>query len=167
MLRRHLRPSALLLAAGVLLAACSGAAEPAAETPDGAVVASAVAAEDVTVTVHRTEACECCGRYEAYLRELGFTVDEVLHHDLSDLKADMGVPDDERSCHTNEVAGYAAEGHVPAEALLRLVAETPDIDGIALAGMPSGSPGMPGEQEAPFVVTGFFAGEVVVEFGRF
>lgn len=125
------------------------------------------AAEGVTVTVHRTEACSCCGQYEAYLEAAGFTVEQVIHEDLAPIKTAFGIPDDERSCHTNELGGYVAEGHVPAEALLQLLDEAPEISGISLAGMPTGSPGMPGEQEAPFEVRTFIDGEVVGELGSF
>jgi hypothetical protein len=125
------------------------------------------AAEVPTVTVHKTEACECCGQYEDYLAELGVTIEIELHDDIATVKDELGVPDDQRSCHTNEVAGYVVEGHVPVEAIAALLDEAPDVAGIALAGMPAGSPGMPGEQTEPFVVTTFRAGEVVGELGRF
>jgi hypothetical protein len=125
------------------------------------------AAEVPTVTVHKTEACACCGQYEDYLVELGVTIEIELHDDIATVKDELGVPDDQRSCHTNEVAGYVVEGHVPVEAIAALLDEAPDVAGIALAGMPAGSPGMPGEQTEPFVVTTFRAGEVVGELGRF
>jgi hypothetical protein len=125
------------------------------------------AAEVPTVTVHKTEACECCGQYEDYLEDLGVDTEVVIHDDIGAVKDDLGVPLDQRSCHTNEVAGYFVEGHVPVEAIATLLDEAPDVDGIALAGMPSGSPGMPGEQLEPFVVTTAVDGEVVGELGRF
>jgi hypothetical protein len=65
------------------------------------------------------------------------------------------------------VAGYVVEGRVPTAAIEVLLADAPDVDGISLAGMPSGSPGMPGEQTAPFVVRTFVVGEVTGELGRF
>jgi hypothetical protein len=91
----------------------------------------------------------------------------VIHEDIGAVKDDLGVPVDQRSCHTNQVEGYFVEGHVPVEAIAALLAEAPEVDGIALAGMPSGSPGMPGEQLEPFVVTTAIDGEVVGELGRF
>lgn len=72
-----------------------------------------------------------------------------------------------RSCHTSEVAGYFVEGHVPVAAIERLLAERPEIDGIALAGMPAGSPGMGGTLEGPLVVFAIADGELVGESGRF
>lgn len=129
--------------------------------------ATAAAADLPAVVVHRTEACECCGQYEHYLAELGVAVRIELHDDIATVKDDLGVPVDQRSCHTNEVAGYVVEGHVPVEAIAVLLDEAPDVAGIALAGMPAGSPGMPGERSEALVVTTFADGEVVGELGRF
>jgi hypothetical protein len=165
---------AILAVATLLLAACAdaddttGAGDTASAGTTGVEVTpipSAVAG--TTVVVHRTEACSCCGTYEEYLEAAGFTVEQRIHEDLTEVKAGFGIPDGHGSCHTNEVAGYAAEGHLPVEALLRLIEEAPEVDGISLAGMPAGSPGMPGEQQAPFVVHSFVDGQVVGEFGRF
>lgn len=153
-----------LLAAALLAAACGSTST---DTPSSAPTVDSAAASEVTVVVHRTETCDCCGSYEEYLTGAGFVVERVMHEDMTEVKSGLGVPDDERSCHTNEVAGYAVEGHVPAEAILQLVADAPEVDGISLAGMPAGSPGMPGEQAEPFVVRTFVDGEVTGEFGRF
>ncbi len=72
--------------------------------------------------------------------------------DVSPIKEKYGVPSSLQSCHTSVVDGYFVEGHVPAEAISKLVAEKPAIKGIALPGMPSGSPGMPGSKTGDFVV---------------
>jgi hypothetical protein len=164
MRRSRLLPAATV--AALLVTGCATA------TPDGAATApSATAAADVAegtvVTVHRTEACGCCGEYEDHLEAAGYVVEQELHTDLAPVKAGFGIPDGEGSCHTNEVAGYAVEGHVPVAAIEQLLTERPDVDGISLAGMPSGSPGMPGEQTEPFVVRTFVDGEVTGELGRF
>ena len=172
------RPRAVLpvlLAAVLLLSACAAGSD--GETAEGGGTTSAAdvkagselraAAEGHTVTVHRTATCACCGEYEDYLEDIGFTVEQQLHDELTSVKDGFGIPEGEGSCHTNEVAGYAAEGHVPADALLELIEQAPEIDGISLAGMPAGSPGMPGEQEEPFVVQSFVDGEVIGEFGRY
>jgi hypothetical protein len=158
------RPLIVAAAVGGLVAGCAG---------DGVAPASAPAAaphadgERPVVVVHRTEACECCGSYEEYLAEHGFEVVRELHDDLAPVKDAFDIPDGQGSCHTNELGGYVAEGHVPVEALEDLLREQPDIDGIALAGMPVGSPGMPGEQEEPFEVTAIDAGVVVGGFGSY
>ena len=172
----RVRPRAVLpvlLAAVLLLSACAAGSD--GETAEGGGTTSPVAAEAElraaaqghTVTVHRTATCACCGEYEDYLEDIGFTVEQQLHDELTTVKDGFGIPEGEGSCHTNEVAGYAAEGHVPADALLELIEQAPEIDGISLAGMPAGSPGMPGEQEEPFVVQSFVDGEVIGEFGRY
>lgn len=104
------------------------------------------------MTVHKTPTCGCCGEYEEYLETHGLEVVVEEHDDLDPIKAGFGVPADLRSCHTNEIDGYGVEGHVPIEALADLLEQAPDVDGIALGGMPKGSPGMPGDQEEPFDV---------------
>lgn len=158
--------STLLVALGLLIGCSAGSAEVPFDQ-DARPAADPALAEGVTVTVHRTATCACCGAYEDVLAAAGFTVEPVIHDSLTEVKARFGIPADGGSCHTNEVAGYAAEGHVPVEALLDLLAERPDINGVTLPGMPSGSPGMPGEQTEPFVVQAFVDGEVVGEFGRY
>jgi hypothetical protein len=163
---RTLRTPAVATAALLLAAGCASAEDPEVAAATSATAAPA-ASELPTVVVHKTESCECCGVYEDYLEELGVDVDVVIHEDIGAVKDDLGVPVDQRSCHTNQVEGYFVEGHVPVEAIAALLAEAPEVDGIALAGMPSGSPGMPGEQLEPFVVTTAIDGEVVGELGRF
>lgn len=163
----------------VIGAACAGAdgspdagptvSADAASSEDGDPEPSTTDTDEVApvVTVHRSETCECCGGYEEHLEAEGFEVEVVYHDDVTAFKDDNDIPSELRSCHTNEIGGYLAEGHVPVEALFDLVAAAPDADGIALAGMPSGSPGMPGEQEAPFVVETFLDGTVTGELGRY
>ncbi len=165
--RRSRWPSlAALAAAGALITGCTAPADPTPEAgPDDAELRAV--AEDVEFVVHRTETCGCCGEYEDHLADHGFEIRQEMYDDLRPVRREAGVPDAEASCHTGEVAGYAVEGHVPMEAIHELLEERPDVDGIALAGMPPGSPGMPGEQEEEFVVTLVDDGEVVGELGRF
>lgn len=94
------------------------------------------------MTVTRDPACGCCGDWIAHVKAAGFPVDEVKVADLAPLKTKLGVPADLASCHTAEIGGYAIEGHVPAEAIKRLLAERPSAKGLAVGGMPIGSPGM-------------------------
>jgi hypothetical protein len=153
---------ATVAATSLLVAGCGGTApEAATPTVSGAEVTEAV------VVVHKTETCTCCGAYEEYLEAQGYEVDVRIHEDIAAVKADLGVPPEEQSCHTNEVGGYVVEGHMPSEAIEALLADAPEVDGISLAGMPAGSPGMPGEQTEPFVVRTFVDGEVTGELGRF
>lgn len=154
----------LLLAAAIVVAlavACSSdeasthgtpAARPSTETIPTAGPAGSVAPEDAAVIVYRTPTCGCCAEYEGYLEDEGFPVDDVTVDDLSSIKDDLGIPEDMWSCHTSFVGDYFVEGHVPVEAILALLSERPAIDGIALPGMPAGSPGMGGDKEGPFVV---------------
>lgn len=123
--------------------------------------------DELTAVVHRTETCSCCGGYEDFLEARGFEVVHEMHDDLAPVKAELGVPMSEGSCHTSVIDGYVVEGHVPMLAITQLLDQQPDIDGIALAGMPVGSPGMPGEQTEPFVVTALEDGEVTGTFGTY
>jgi hypothetical protein len=77
-----------------------------------------------------------------HLEEAGFTVKQVELDDLSEIKAQAGVPEKLHSCHTALVGRYAIEGHVPAADIKRLLAEKPDVHGLSAPGMPAGSPGM-------------------------
>lgn len=99
------------------------------------------------ITIYKTPACSCCGAYATYVESLGYKVDLQLVDDIDVVKERLGVPYDLQSCHTSEIDGYVVEGHVPIEAIEKMLSERPDIAGIALPGMPSGSPGMPGEKE--------------------
>ena len=89
----------------------------------------------------------------------GYTVHSVPKEDMTAIKEQMGVPDAVWSCHTAVIGKYVIEGHVPIEAIQDLLASGSDIDGIALAGMPPGSPGMPGVKAARFAIAAFDDGE--------
>jgi hypothetical protein len=104
--------------------------------------------------VHRDQNCGCCEIHERYLSNLGVEVStEIRSHDeIMAIKAEYGVPYELSSCHTTIIDGYVVEGHMPHEAIELLLKEQPDILGIALPGMPSGSPGMPGLKAEPFVI---------------
>lgn len=105
------------------------------------------AEEEPAIHVVKGRGCECCEAWVDYLREQGFTVtDEVLMGTLLiRLKMDQGIPAKAFSCHTGTVDGYALEGHVPAADIRRLLDERPDAVGLAVPGMPYGSPGMGSE----------------------
>ena len=91
----------------------------------------------------------------AHLEEAGFTVKTGETTNLDAVKKRLGVPADLVSCHTAQVAGYVLEGHVPAVALQRLLSEKPDAVGLAVPGMPIGSPGMEGDKPEKFDVVLF------------
>ena len=93
------------------------------------------------VAVTKDPSCGCCAKWVDHLRQAGFTV-TVTEGPLNPLKARLGVPRDLASCHTALVDGYVVEGHVSAHAIRRLLAERPKGTGLAVPGMPAGSPGM-------------------------
>lgn len=107
-----------------------------------------------TAVLYHDPNCGCCGQYVAYLREHGVDVDvrTVSGTKMTDVKARFGIDPSMQSCHTMEIGGYAVEGHVPLEAIEKLLAERPEARGITLPGMPTGSPGMNGPKTGPFEV---------------
>ena len=105
-------------------------------------LAGPLSATAETITVHKTPWCGCCSAWVDHLREAGFDVVVEEAEDLSPYRAELGVPDQLASCHTAEVAGYAVEGHVPADEIKRLLVERPEANGLSVPGMPMGSPGM-------------------------
>jgi len=94
------------------------------------------------LTMYKTPTCGCCGDWADHMRDNGFTVQEVIRADLNAVRRQYNVPGSVVSCHTAVIDGYAIEGHVPADAVARLLRERPAVDGIAVPGMPIGSPGM-------------------------
>ena len=109
------------------------------------------------VTVYRSPTCGCCKAWEDHLRENGFTVESVETRAMDVVKTENGVPRPLLSCHTAIVDGYVIEGHVPAADIARLLSERPAVRGLAVPGMPTGSPGMetPGREAQPYEVFAF------------
>ena len=95
-----------------------------------------------TVTIYKSPTCGCCSKWADHVKAAGYPVELKNVDSLAAIKRVTGVPAALESCHTAVVDGYVVEGHVPAEAIDRILAEKPDIAGIAVPGMPSGSPGM-------------------------
>ncbi len=104
------------------------------------------------VLVNKDPNCRCCQKRADYLSAAGFPVAVVATPELAALKVKLGVPYDLKSCHTALAAGYVLEGHVPAEAILRLLREKPAAIGLAVPGMPAGAPGMEGGAPANYEV---------------
>lgn len=98
--------------------------------------------EAAHLVVHKSPTCGCCGLWVEHMQQAGFHVEVIDTDDLGPVKQRLGVPFGKGSCHTAEVGGYVIEGHVPAEDVLRLLAERPRARGLVLPGMPLGSPGM-------------------------
>ena len=109
-----------------------------------AVTAGRAIADGVPVEVKKTNGCGCCRAWMEHLEENGFspTAEDMFAAVLIRYKLDNGVPQPMVSCHTAKVAGYVIEGHVPAADIRRLLEERPDAVGLAVPGMPLGSPGM-------------------------
>ena len=119
-----------------------------------ALIACAQAAVASTIEVMKNPNCGCCSEWVERMREAGFTVNVQEIADTSEAASAAGIPANLRSCHTAKVEGYAIEGHVPAEDIRTLIALKPDAVGLAVPGMPAGSPGMevPGAAESYHVV---------------
>lgn len=117
------------------------------------------------IKVSKDPSCGCCSGWIEHLRQNGFAVTVVETNEMHAVKTRLGVPTDLASCHTAEIAGYVIEGHVPAHAITRLLAEKPDAIGLAAPGMPIGSPGMGGTPEIFNVI--LFGKNLPISFGRY
>ena len=120
-----------------------------------AVTALPAVAAGTPVTVHKTPWCGCCAGWAQHLKHNGFDVTVEETEDLDPIKRLMGVPEHLQSCHTAVVEGYVIEGHVPADAIFRLLEERPELTGLAVPGMPMGSPGMEGATSEAYDVIAF------------
>jgi hypothetical protein len=118
------------------------AAQPLAAATPAASAAAPAGAEATTVTVYKSPTCGCCANWVEHMQKHGYKV--VVHdtEEMAPVKAQLGVPEAMGSCHTATVGGYVLEGHVPAADVDRLLRERPVVLGIAVPGMPTGSPGM-------------------------
>jgi len=115
----------------------------------------AIAAEPAEITVYRTPTCGCCSKWAKHLEDHGFSVADHVVRDLSAMKTKNGITPALASCHTAFVGGYVIEGHVPAADIARLLEERPAISGLAVPGMPIGSPGMEGPNPESYRVLSF------------
>jgi hypothetical protein len=140
-----------ITAVSLLAAACTGERD-ADSGRVGQVAANAAAGQATataadTVVVYKSPTCACCTKWVDHIEKNGFV---AVTHDLDNLnlettKRTLGVPAGRVSCHTATVGGYTIEGHVPADLIRRLIAENPrGVRGLAVPGMPMGSPGMEG-----------------------
>jgi hypothetical protein len=149
-IRAALSSAALL----VMIAACTSSAPATADSSSRApsaasaapatpaVQASNTALAEPTLVVYKTPTCGCCKAWVQSMEKAGFKVEAHDLPDLASIKHAAGVPDSLQACHTARIGGYVVEGHIPAADIRRLLAERPDIAGIAAPGMPMGSPGM-------------------------
>lgn len=121
-----------------------------------------------TMEVYKSPTCGCCSKWVAHVEQGGFTVkvNDVSDDALDALKTKHGVPRTAQSCHTGLVNGYVVEGHVPVTEVQRLLKEKPAVAGIAVGGMPIGSPGMevPGQRPQTYNVVSFDKGGTLKVF---
>lgn len=121
----------------------------------GAAVAASVwslhifASESDDLAVWKDPWCGCCGGWVAHMQAAGHAAEVTELEDMETLKTELGIPAELRSCHTAKIGGYVIEGHVPAQAVEKLLRERPDIVGLAVPGMPLGSPGMGAPEGTP------------------
>ena len=146
-----------LAATSLVLAGCTAAEDSrmsTASSPEDVAIAQAALASEITV--FRSPTCGCCGQWIEHAKAAGFQVKDEVTEDMDAIKQRYGVPQSLTSCHTTVVGDYVVEGHIPAEDVQKLLTEKPDIAGIAVPGMPIGSPGMEsGDYTEPYTVFSF------------
>ena len=119
-----------------------------------------------TLDVFKDPNCGCCVGWVDHLRRQGFAVRATNTSDMTSIKKRLGVPEPLASCHTAQLGSYVIEGHVPAHAIKRLLAERPEALGLAVPGMPIGSPGMEGGIPETYDVI-LFGANGQSRFGRY
>ncbi len=108
----------------------------------GAMARRTPADETIDIVVHKTPTCGCCGGWVSHITDAGMSVRTENHADLTAIRQELGAPGELASCHIAIAEGYVVEGHIPADAIRKLLTEKPDAVGIFVPGMPLGSPGM-------------------------
>lgn len=165
---RHARAANATFALLLVLAACDSTTDRG--TPDSGRVLAAttmspgVAARHVadtasrTLVVYKSPTCGCCTAWVDHMKANGFTVEVHDTADVTPIKQEVGMSQQLHSCHTAFIGGYALEGHVPAADVQRLLRERPAVAGLAVPGMPMGSPGMEGPVRQRYDVLTFDRG---------
>lgn len=153
--------STVLLSCSMLLgaAACSGGSRGEASDTAGAAVnvgaRPSVPDSALHMMVYKSPTCGCCAAWVDHVKQAGFQVTVIDTANLEPVKQRAGILPGQGSCHTAFVSGYTIEGHVPAEDIRRLLAERPRVAGLAVPGMPVGSPGMEGPLRQAYEVIAF------------
>jgi hypothetical protein len=148
----------VVLFAALILAACSKQDVPdrsSVSAPPRGGAEATPSATLASIKVYKDPNCGCCKEWVKHLEQNGFKVEVVDMPDLSAVKAKYGVTDTLKACHTGVVNGYVVEGHVPADLILKMLKEKPAIAGLAVPGMPMGSPGMEGASAQHYDVLTF------------
>ncbi|MDP9176588.1 MAG: DUF411 domain-containing protein [Gemmatimonadota bacterium] len=136
-------------------AADATAADTAPDATTPSVQTGASSAKPIAIKVYKTPQCGCCKAWVEHLARNGFQVESVDMPDLALVKQKYGVKPEHEACHTAVVGEYVVEGHVPADVIKRLLEERPAVAGIAVPGMPAGSPGMEGAMKERYDVLTF------------
>jgi hypothetical protein len=134
--------------------------------PSAAAPMGSALSEKPVITVYKDPSCGCCRNWITHLLKHGFRVNANDTRDVRNVKRSLGVPKRFESCHTAVVGSYLIEGHVPAEDIDRLLAQKPKIRGLAVPGMPAGSPGMEAPTPQHFTVVAFDASGKTQIFAR-
>lgn len=130
------------------------------------ILASGIA-QAAQVTVYQSKTCGCCHKWVDHLKHNGHEVKSVMLDEVESTKKKLGIPARLSSCHTAQIGGYLLEGHVPASAIEKLLKEKPKLKGLAVPGMPMGSPGMEGHFSERYDVIGFKADGSTVTYMKF
>jgi len=108
------------------------------------------------VTTYKSPYCGCCTEWVEHMEDNGFTVKIEDHEDMNPIKEKLGVEPPLASCHTAVIDGYVFEGHIPADDIKKFLADPRDFKGLAVPGMPMGSPGMEyGDKKDTYQVVAF------------
>lgn len=107
------------------------------------------------IVVYQSRTCGCCKKWVKHLEDNGYSVKSEFMDDVTEVKVQLNLPMKMASCHTALIDGYIVEGHVPATAINKLLTERPAVKGIAVPGMPMGSPGMEGSYKEAYDVLAF------------
>ena len=134
------------------LMACASVAVLAASVALPTIGATAMKTPTIPVTLFKSPGSVCCDDYAAYLGQHGFSVSVKESDRLATISAEAGIPSRLQGCHTAFIDGYVIDGHVPVEAIEKLLADGSRLKGLTVPGMPPGSPGMPGDKQEPLTV---------------
>jgi hypothetical protein len=113
------------------------------------------AVEGVDATVYKSPSCGCCGAWASYAEKHGMNIEVENVQDIGEAKQEQDIPGELESCHTTVLDDYVVEGHVPVDAVAKLLEEGPGVHGIGMPGMPQGSPGMPGPKNTDWTISSF------------
>jgi len=105
-----------------------------------------------SATIYKHPQCGCCSGYADHLKAAGYHVKVKNTEDIDQVKQLLGVGPELESCHSTVIGNYVIEGHVPLETVDRFLKKKPQLRGIALPGMPTGTPGMPGPRDEKLVI---------------